>query len=774
MIRKIGIFYLIIIASILFIACGETTIESTTTESITETTIESTTTENITETTTLIDYTITFMNNDGTINKSETFFVGEDISNIEYPIINEIDGFIFLGWDIDLPNAMPNNDLVLNQVWERELRLVTDNFTSLNPHVESSPLYEPNPIIDLLIDTLYVGDYDWDKAISQGLATQRGDFSSGAGNIPYGRFPSMASQEPLDLNQDGLSWDIYIRDDLYFEDGTKINASTFVYSWKMLLDPTLNYLSAEYLYDHSELPILNASEYHNQDINSGNLVAFSSVGISVDNDNENILHLELEEPRTKWEMMGYLENSALGVVHPQKYDQGLSTDGRTTSYNENLSDVISYGPYTITSYDNSDSIKFALRDDYIYKENYEINYINYDIIQDRNTIEDLFDDGKLDLIDTGIMNYHDFMDYEGLYLDPSTTSLRLYFNIEGSETYDLNPLLIYPEFRKAIYFAIDRETYATDIRGPAYPTQGFIGPAYLSSEFNLISYRNSEAGISVLEDYSPLTYGFDPVRAKALFDQAYANAVASGSIVDGETVHLEIKYYDVETGFNPWSWFETSLESIFNEGDETKFDLDLVGVSSDAITLAEINGDFEVLFGGWQGMKNDAPYLLGAIYNSAGTYMNEKGFDTANQLLSIELPNTLLAITNWMNEYNGLTNPSIELTNLYDDWTTIYSKFNTDTGVLTCTFNELYEYLYSGIYNEFDYYYQGREEDFNKITAAIESMLLEQMIAIPVITSIQNSILVSSDIVLPNDFNTWISRTDLRYIEIISFDLSND
>ncbi|MBU1020821.1 MAG: hypothetical protein KJ847_06350, partial [Firmicutes bacterium] len=94
---------------------------------------------------------------------------------------------------------------------------------NMNPYSET--LADSSTMYGYLTDGLYGEDYDWAKAIADGLATEEGDFTtSGAASLPYNRVPGMASEDPVDVNGDGTVWQITLRQDLEFEDGTPIDA----------------------------------------------------------------------------------------------------------------------------------------------------------------------------------------------------------------------------------------------------------------------------------------------------------------------------------------------------------------------------------------------------------------------------------------------------------------------------------------------------------------------------------------------------------------------
>ncbi|MFA5741725.1 MAG: ABC transporter substrate-binding protein, partial [Candidatus Izemoplasmatales bacterium] len=361
---------------------------------------------------------------------------------------------------------------------------------------------------------------------------------------------------------------------------------------------------------------------------------------------------------------------------------------------------------------------------------------------------------------------------------------RFAFNIGGGVSYQINPILIYPEFRQAFYFSIDRSTLCSDVRAPSFPTHGLLGPVYLSTEYNSIPYRGSDAGVSVLADYSPESNGYDPVRAKELFDTAYALAVAADAIEDGDLVTVEYKFYDVETNWQIANWIKSQMETTFNAGEASPiFQLSLAAVSSTALDTDWDNKDFEVTFGGWQGLNFDAPSMLGQVYNSADTEtMLESGFDTENAVLTVSLPNSKVALQAWVANYETvyaeylawdgetepapLVQPSVTAQENYDGWKAMLLKFDGD--ILTCTYNELFHYAYTELYNVADVNYTGKTDDFDNITGALEGELLRQMINIPLFTTVSATTYSDRIVFEANAYHAWMAWGGLKYMYIAS------
>ncbi|MFH0766544.1 MAG: immunoglobulin-like domain-containing protein [Bacillota bacterium] len=794
-------------------------------------------------------------------------------------------------------------------------RTYTSGTDNLNPYSET--LATASTLNGYLVDSLYTGDYDWVAArqilVDEGAvglpATISFDewYAGGhtAGQLPYNRYPAMATTEPVAMDTEGLVWQITLRNDLEFEDGTVIDANTFDYSWKQLIDPLLLNDRASNLYSTTDLPLVGAEDYFKQaslktdslgyriydvggtlfarensyygtvigyptwllyypeapfdtlvgpahDVlvagqkayveywgtgygvdgyvlvdeldnafmfaadgslvapyagwtlegvavpteggvdyggcrpaymdSAGNLpasltdgiptggtalandpVAWSTVGFKVIS--QYTFEITLKAGRTAWDVMGALSSGIVGVVHPAAYEAGMNAGRTQTNYGTIDNPLVSYGPFTLSAWETDVLYFYTLNPDHYAASDFRMTKVRYDVIEDQSIAVSEFKEGRLDIVGAGGQYYTEFKYNKNLKLSPATTFFRFAFNIEGSDAYELNPILTQDSFRQAFYFAIDRETFSSDVRAPSLPTFGFLGPVYLSTEYNFVSYRGSVPGQDVLDGLSPDTFGYDPVRAKTLFDEAYAAAILAGDIQDGELVAVEYKFYDVETNWQVANWVKDTVETIFNTGETAPiFQLDLVAVSSAALNQAWDNGDFEMTFGGWQGLNFDAPSMLGQVYNSALAYMLEKGFNTAGAVVTVALPNSKVALESWIADYLLIVAPTDSQTAQYDDWVALLAQFVGNE--ITVTYDRLFNIAYGELYNVADVNFTGKTDDFDAITAALEGVLLDQMIAIPLFTTVAATVYSTRIVFEANEYHAWMAWGGEKYMFI--------
>jgi oligopeptide transport system substrate-binding protein len=809
--------------------------------------------------------------------------------------------------------TVPDGD-VLYYDEDATYNLYTSGVTDINPY--SQTMASSSDIFAYITDSLYTGDYDWDKAIAEGLATEEGDFSGGASKLPYMRTPAMATSEPVDVLGDGTVWEITIRQDLEFEDGTAIDAETFEWSWSQLLDPDQLNIRASGLYDETSLPVANAEAYYKQkspDTDDNGFINYEIDGVTYNTDNayygavigyptwhiyypeapydkligpeytaedgtvlaagqrafveywdwtgkqgyvlvdeldnafkvnadgdliapyegwtldgvavavatadnkavgyagalpafmneagdiplldeagvpiggvttdydqvvvewdtvgikaksEYVLEITLAKAKTAWDVKGQLMSGVTGVVHKASYEAGMNDAKTSTTYGTIENQLVSYGPYNMTTWQADTIFIFDKNDDFYMADDYRINHIRYEFIEDQSVAVEEFKLGNLDLTGASGDYYDDFQYAPNLKLTPTTTFFRFAFNVEGSDTYEANPILGYKDFRHAFYYAIDREEFVTSVRAPGYATQGFLGPKYTSTEYNAGSYRSSSEGQAVYNAFSSDTAGFNPVEAKKLFDKAYDALVADATagVSEGDVVSIEYKYYDVETNQKVADWVESTVEAIFNQGETTPiFDLTLAPVSSDALDAAWDGGHFDMTFGGWQGIDFNAPSMLGQVYNSADLKtMLEIGFDTENAQITVKLEGTYTALSAWVAAYDATTATDAEA-DAYDAWVAALAKFDATTKELSCTYNELFKLAYGAFYNVNDINYAGKTDDFNAISAALEGVLLDQMIAIPLFTSVGATVYSNRIVIEANEFHPWMGWGGLKY-----------
>ena len=175
-------------------------------------------------------------------------------------------------------------------------------------------------VIDFLVSNYYSSDYDWATAIEEGYAEKVGDFSIirnsnelTIDDLGYTRVLTDAAAFPVAVGGDfdgqdatfendstrldvdkskeitAPTWEVKLRDDLQFEDGTKIDAHTVEYSLKQYLSPTLLAVRGNHVYSDTYLDLVNARDYYyqltpNEDGEMPEAVDWADVGFEIVDD----------------------------------------------------------------------------------------------------------------------------------------------------------------------------------------------------------------------------------------------------------------------------------------------------------------------------------------------------------------------------------------------------------------------------------------------------------------------------------------------------------
>ncbi len=499
-------------------------------------------------------------------------------------------------------------------------------------------------------------------------------------------------------------------------------------------------------------------------------VSWDSVGIEVVD--EDTIRLTLTARKTQWQVMTQLSSAILSVVHTANYEAGLIEDGTRTTYGTVDNPLVAFGVYELVEWEPGAFFIFERNDAHYGADDYDIEAIRYDVISDQSVAVSEFIAENLDVTGVSGNFYRTYENSEYLKLSPVTTFFRFAFGLARDNDEDGEPdapIMSLEDFRLALYLATDRETFVTDVNAPGYPTQSLLGPLYYSSEMSALSYRSSEAGMAVIADLSPQSYGFNPVQAKAYYDAAYAEAVTEGFINDGDTVSISFAIFDAETNIAMAEWLESSWEAIFGD----TFDLVIEAVDSDTLDDIWDNGNFDLTFGGWQGLQFWAPQMLQVYSNVAGAAnMLETGFETGNAILDVELPGAKVAVTAWLAELEALASP----TTTDEEYIVLYEEFldgfgeGEDADTWTGTYDYLWATVYSDILLAGLAEYEGNLTEYDAITAALESELLSQMVNIPLFTRVGASV-YSSRIEFDADaYHARMGWGGLKYMSIAQED----
>ncbi|MBR7149596.1 MAG: hypothetical protein IKD01_01075 [Oscillospiraceae bacterium] len=322
------------------------------------------------------------------------------------------------------------------------------------------------------------------------------------------RIPVFADGLPIDVNGDGMVWQLKVREDAKWASGEPINADTFLYSWKMCLDPKLLCSGAGNLATRY-VRILNAEPYYMQ-LSTGETVDWESVGIKkID---ERTLEITLEEPYTLKEMMQHFSQQNSYPVYEPLFEAGMNADRSETTYGTDISQVMCSGKFYVSQWVKGSEVRYEKNPNWPHADQIVVDGMISRVVQDNNTQVQMFEAGELDYVSVqvdGIEKYEE---------DPRLVKGSSHYidTIDVCSTNTDEPILGNPNFKEALYYAVDRATLAKLTKtNPSAWLVSHMCVSYADGTF----FRD----LPVANEYIPgeeENYDYDPVRAKELFDKA--------------------------------------------------------------------------------------------------------------------------------------------------------------------------------------------------------------------------------------------------------------
>jgi ABC-type transport system substrate-binding protein len=276
---------------------------------------------------------------------------------------------------------------------------------------------------------------------------------------------------------------------------------------------------------------------------------------------------------------------------------------------------------------------------------------NFRIIEESDVRFAEFLAGRLEIGGIPSARVEEFRNDPRLRVSPGATTWRLGLNAAGTReaqqaqrsilkarggTIDPNaqpkPIMASADFRKALYFAIDREFVAYEVIKTQDPAPHFFSSAYLVEPEEGIAFRGTPQGQAVNAEYSPETLGYNPDAARALFDQALAPLVANGTYSSGEVITLLLAY---QAGSDAWAalvdYLKPQFESLFNSSTyniRVEIELTAVPFPNNYFDYI-IPGVSDMGIGGISGgTLNLAGFLNNYRYDNEGTFVLTWGIDT--------------------------------------------------------------------------------------------------------------------------------------------------
>ena len=320
----------------------------------------------------------------------------------------------------------------------------------------------------------------------------------------------LASELPIKI--DDNNWQIKIREAAHWQNGDPINADTFMYSYKMLLDPVMANQMADFLANYS-IKILNGEEYMQQ--GTGATVAWEDVGIKKIDDYT--LQITTVDSNTIADVCSHFTDRACFPVYEPFYEAGMNADRTATTYGTTLDNWMGAGPYIFENW-VVDSIQVYTKNaDHWLADLYNYDRVEVRIIPQMNARVELWEKGMLDDLTPDANTIDTYIDDPRMVFYPTTTVYHIDINSKNPN----NPLSASVNYRKALYHALNRDVIARNLFGYMEPAGTYVnGQAGILSK-NALTYRESEYGQAVtamVNGWGP--NGYNPELALDYFNKA--------------------------------------------------------------------------------------------------------------------------------------------------------------------------------------------------------------------------------------------------------------
>lgn len=444
---------------------------------------------------------------------------------------------------------------------------------------------------------------------------------SGDGESYYYK-PELAAEEPTPLNEEHTEWTFPVRENLYWEDGKQITAHDLVYSAKMCLDPKLLTRRGPSLASNY-VTIANAEAYTNQE-STGVAVAWEEVGIQALDDFT--IKVTCEEYATARDLMQHFSNKWNVVVREDLFESCMSEDKTSNTYGTSLDTWMSCGRYILTDMQPGVSFTMMRNDNYVFPDDIKLEGYQMKIVKDSNTALELFLNGELDHVSLSASAKEQYEDDPRIWISPASTVQTMSINRANTNQ---NGLLGNVNFRRALFYAVDRETVASLVKG--IPANYILGMKVLGNLETGELYRDLPGSKAILSD----NYSYDPDLAK----DYYAKALEELGLKEAS---IELLYSDSSANYKMVAeYLQKALPEVLGDSFSVKLNPQAANTAK-AQRKGWAKGDVncsEIAFTSWD-TSSVAPWNAMKVYCTWYGGRNEPIFDEEYDALWEEANNS--------------------------------------------------------------------------------------------------------------------------------------
>ena len=419
----------------------------------------------------------------------------------------------------------------------------------------------------------------------------------------------IAAEMPIQVDE--YNWDIKIREDAKWNDGTPINADTFMFTFQQQLNPKMGARMATFLFNNA-ITIKGAQEYFEQGVD-GN-ISWDTVGIQKMDDYT--IRITTTDTNTADQVCNHFYQRNLVPVNEKLWNECLSADGATTSYGSDLSHFIGCGPYNFTTWDYDSIQIYTKNPDHWLSDLFNYDEVQIRIVPEMNARVELWEQNLLDSLSPNAETLERYIDDPRLVEYGSISVYHLDINCKNPN----NPISGSDNYRKAIYHALNREVIAKELFGHMEPAGWYVNSqAGLLSE-NALTYRESKYGKAVEEmvagwSAEGSTTGYNPELALEYFDKACEECNVSKDTV----INIIMAYDPSDTAWHKTAqYLQQEFPVIFNN----RVTVEIKNYSGISTTAYKQQGD-----DGWDLSPNDWGRSMSRTYPFQCFYYFTSGYD---------------------------------------------------------------------------------------------------------------------------------------------------
>ena len=335
----------------------------------------------------------------------------------------------------------------------------------------------------------------------------------------------LAAGDPAQIDEH--TWNISLNQNGKFDDGTPINADTWMFTFKEQLNPKMAPRMSTFLADNT-VTILNATDYVLQGTEGyPETVAWEDVGIKkID---EYTIQIVTTGENSADDVKKHFWNRNNTPINETMWNQCLSADGLTTSYGSDLDHFVGCGPYKFTTWNYDSQHVYTKNPDHWMAQYFNYDEINVRIVPEMNARVELFEQGELYSLEPDANTIEHYLDDPRMTEYGSTTVEHIDINCKNPN----NPISGNVNYRKAIYHSINREVVADSIFGHMEPVGTYVNAQAGMLSDSALTYRDSKYGQAVtemVESWGP--YGYSPELALEYLNKALAEEnVPEGTVI---------------------------------------------------------------------------------------------------------------------------------------------------------------------------------------------------------------------------------------------------